>query len=153
LRAALHEAGTWPERFARVDRVLLATLAGRAGTVHPDVAYAFDRVLSTGGEVTVGGLAAEVGWSPRHLTDRFRAETGLRVKEAARVVRFDRARRRLHAGVRLADVAAATGYFDQAHLAREFRALAGVPPSRWLADEFGFVQAGLLSGDDDEPHD
>ena len=153
LRAALHEADTWPERFARVDRVLLAALADRADTVHPDVAYAFDRVLATGGEVSVGALAAEVGWSARHLTDRFRAEVGLRVKEAARVVRFDRARRRLHTGVRLAQVAAATGYFDQAHLAREFRALAGVPPSVWLADEFGFVQAGPLPGDDDEAHD
>ncbi|MCA2214753.1 AraC family transcriptional regulator [Jidongwangia harbinensis] len=153
LRAALHDADTWAGRFARIDRVLLDTLAERAGTVHPDVAYAFDRVLHSGGTVTVARLAAEVGWSTRHLTNRFRTEVGLRVKEAARVVRFDRARRRLTRAVRLGDVAAATGYFDQAHLAREFRALAGVPPSRWLADEFGFVQAGLLAGDDDGPHD
>ena len=34
------------------------------------------------------------------------------------------------------------GYFDQAHLAREFRALAGCPPSQWLAEEFRNVQAG-----------
>jgi AraC-like DNA-binding protein len=34
------------------------------------------------------------------------------------------------------------GYFDQAHLAREFRTLAGCPPSRWLAEEkFRNVQA------------
>jgi AraC-like DNA-binding protein len=153
LRGELHTAHTWPERFARVDRVLCEVLRDRAGTVHPGVAYAFDRILATGGEVSAGALAAEVGWSPRHLTNRFRAEVGLRVKEAARVVRFDRARRRLHDGVRLADVAAATGYFDQAHLAREFRALAGVSPSRWLADEIGFVQAHTLAGDDDGTHD
>jgi AraC-like DNA-binding protein len=35
----------------------------------------------------------------------------------------------------LADLAAASGYYDQAHLAREFRDLAGCPPSRWLAEE------------------
>jgi len=35
-----------------------------------------------------------------------------------------------------------TGYFDQAHLAREFRALAGLPPSQWLAEEFRNVQGG-----------
>jgi transcriptional regulator GlxA family with amidase domain len=44
-------------------------------------------------------------------------------------------------GLRLADLAASCGYFDQAHLAREFRALAGCPPSRWLAEEFRNVQA------------
>ena len=54
---------------------------------------------------------------------------GLRPKETARVVRFDRARRLLHAGVRLGDVAADAGYFDQAHLNREFRALAGLSPT------------------------
>jgi AraC-like DNA-binding protein len=40
----------------------------------------------------------------------------------------------------MAEVAADAGYFDQAHLAREFHAMAGIPASRWLADEFGFVQ-------------
>ena len=39
-------------------------------------------------------------------------------------------------GYRLADLAAVCGYFDQAHLAREFRALAGCPPSQWLAEEY-----------------
>jgi AraC-like DNA-binding protein len=43
---------------------------------------------------------------------------------------------------RLADLAVTCGYFDQAHLAREFRALAGCPPSQWLAEEFRNVQAG-----------
>jgi len=40
----------------------------------------------------------------------------------------------------LADLAVECGYFDQAHLAREFRSLAGLPPSRWLAEEFRNVQ-------------
>jgi AraC-like DNA-binding protein len=42
--------------------------------------------------------------------------------------------------LRLADLAVECGYFDQAHLAREFRSLAGLPPSRWLAEEFRNVQ-------------
>jgi AraC-like DNA-binding protein len=78
-----------------------------------------------------------------------RAPLGLPPKAAARVIRFDRARhllvRQLTApgsDTRLADLAVACGYFDQAHLAREFRALAGCPPSQWLAEEFRNVQAG-----------
>jgi AraC-like DNA-binding protein len=45
------------------------------------------------------------------------------------------------AAVTFASLAAECGYYDQAHLAREFRALAGCPPSQWLAEEFRFVQA------------
>jgi AraC-like DNA-binding protein len=45
------------------------------------------------------------------------------------------------AGITLARLAVECGFYDQAHLAREFRALAGCPPSQWLAEEFRFVQA------------
>ncbi len=43
----------------------------------------------------------------------------------------------------LADLATECGYYDQAHLAREFRDLAGCPPSALLAEELRNVQAVL----------
>jgi AraC-like DNA-binding protein len=153
VRERLCRAETWPDRFAAVDEVLCREALSREAEVHPDVARAFRRLLATGGGVQIADLADEVGWSPRHLTSRFRAEVGLRPKEAARVVRFDRVRRRIAPGVRLADLAADGGYFDQAHLTRDFNEFAGCSPSQWLADEFGFVQAGGLLFDEDRPHD
>jgi AraC-like DNA-binding protein len=149
VRDRLRHAPSWPARFAAVDAVLSGLVRSRA-EVHPDVAYAFDRLLDSGGAVPVATLAGEIGWSARHLTNRFRAEVGLRPKEAARVVRFDRARRHLHAGVRLGDVAARAGYFDQAHLNREFHALAGISPTRWMASESGFLAVRQGGADDDE---
>ena len=53
----------------------------------------------------------------------------------------------------LADLAVAGGYYDQAHLAREFRGLAGCPPSRWLAEEFRNVQGGTPATGKDRDHD
>jgi len=41
----------------------------------------------------------------------------------------------------LADLAARYAYYDQAHLAREFRELAGCSPSQWVAEEFRNIQA------------
>ena len=148
LRDRIRTATRWPERFAIVDEILLrlALAATPATDVPAEVGWAWRQLLRTGGAVRVSDLAAGTGWSGRHLTSRFRAEIGLTPKAAARVVRFDRARKLLVTSVntdyRLADLAADCGYFDQAHLAREFRALAGCPPSQWLAEEFRNVQAG-----------
>jgi AraC-like DNA-binding protein len=153
LRARIVPAACWPERFEILDEILLRLAAARwtgsgpgvATDVAPEVSWAWQRLLRSGGAMRVSALAAETGWSGRHLTGRFRTEIGLTPKAAARVIRFSRARRLMvgqAAGTTLADLAVTCGYFDQAHLAREFRALAGCPPSQWLAEEFRNVQAG-----------
>ncbi len=118
--------------------------------VAPEVAYAWGLVLRG---VPIRAVAGAVGWSDRHLAKRFRAEIGLRPKEAARVARFDRARRALRPDGRIAEVAARHGFADQSHLVREFRALAGCTPTEWLAAEFGFVQALMLTSAQDVGHD
>jgi AraC-like DNA-binding protein len=161
--AELHErmraAAGWPARFAILDELLLAR-ADLDQQVPADIAEAWRLLLRSGGQVGAAELASHVGWSPRYLQRRLLAETGLTPKAAARVTRFDRARRilqhqagppgrpdagsgpgRSRDGATVADVAAGCGYYDQAHLAREFRALAGCPPATWLADEFRNVQA------------
>jgi AraC-like DNA-binding protein len=149
VRGRLLAAPDWAGRFRAVDEVLTRVL--RDDPVAPAVAYAYGKIARPG--VSVAKLADEVGWSGRHLTDRFRAEFGLRPKQAARVARFDRARRALRPSLRLADVAATHGFADQSHLVREFQALAGCTPSRWIADEFGFVQSLAGPPTDDGWHD
>lgn len=149
VRHGLLTARGWPQRFAILDTVL--TRVVRDYEVAPQIAWAIKGVGRPG--VSISKLAGEVGWSPRYLTDRFRAEIGLRPKEAARVARFDRARRALRPSARLADIAAAHGFADQSHFVREFQAFAGCSPSRWIADEFGFVQALAALDADDEGHD
>jgi AraC-like DNA-binding protein len=135
-------ARDWPERFAVLDDEFTRLLADCE--VPPEVDFAWRLLLRSGGTVPVSELAGQTGWSTRHLANRFREEIGLTPKAAARVIRFSRAKRLLVSAPAgsLADVAASCGYFDQAHLAREFRALAGCPPTQWLAEEFGNIQAG-----------
>lgn len=128
----------WPSRFALLDAALL-TLAGRGRGergVAPEVGYAWDRLAETDGTLRIEQLAGEVGWSRRHLGARFRREIGLAPKAAARVIRFERACARLLIPSRptLATVAADAGYVDQSHLARDFRELAGLTATQWLAE-------------------
>ena len=61
-------------------------------------------------------------------------ETGLTPKEALRVTRFNRVRRRLRPWSGLAQAAAEGGYYDQAHLAREFRDLRRLLAERVAGD-------------------
>ena len=141
----LAEAASWKRRFEILDQVLLAratTPPGGAREPPDEVRWAWRRMVRAGGATPVGQLAAEVGWSRRHFAERFSREIGLPPKQAARVVRFGRAAallRRLPPGG-LAEVAQLCGYFDQAHLTNEWRALAGCPPRVWIREELPFLQ-------------
>jgi AraC-like DNA-binding protein len=146
----LAEATTWRARFAVVEDVLSRGI-GRLPGPAPELAYAWRRLAETNGTVRIADLAREVGWSRRHLGERFAAEYGLRPKEAARVMRFERSKQLLQRPGRppLADVAATCGYYDQAHLARDWNDLAGCPASAWLADE----ELPFVQGDEDAPEE
>jgi AraC-like DNA-binding protein len=76
-------------------------------------------------------LVRATGYSHRWLTERFRAEVGLAPKAFARVVRFENAFERLGRldRVRWAEFALDCGYYDQAHLVRDFREMAGATPT------------------------
>ncbi|RFS82457.1 AraC family transcriptional regulator [Actinomadura spongiicola] len=124
---------SWGERFDVLDRFLLRRL--ETGPVpDPEVARAW-RLLNADFTVSVADIAADVGWSRRHLTHRFREQAGLPPKVMGRVLRFRRAVELLTGGAGLADAASACGYYDQAHLNREFRALSGCTPTELLGGQ------------------
>ncbi|MGO3327447.1 helix-turn-helix domain-containing protein [Gordonia sp. (in: high G+C Gram-positive bacteria)] len=105
-----------------------------ARSADPDAVRTWQAILRSRGRVRVSSLVEESGWSARKLTGVFAAEFGMGPKQAARLVRFDEARRLLEAGCAPAHVAADLGYADQAHLSREFASFTGRAPTRFLAD-------------------
>jgi AraC-like DNA-binding protein len=140
----LHEAEGWRARFTVLDEILLRGLSERfapSGTV----VHAWDRLVRGAGGLDVASLAADVGWSRRHLTEQIRREVGLPPRQVNRVLRFERSRALLHrSGYRtLTEVAAEAGYFDHAHMVHEWQRLAGCTPSDWLREELPSVQDGL----------
>lgn len=142
----------WQARFAILDEVFARRLAPAKGS--PLVAQAWRQLATSYGRRSVESLAQDVGWSRQHLADRFRAELGITPKTATRIFRFERAYglisiRRLP----LADVAAACGYADQAHMTRDWNAFTGASPKDWIANELPFLQDYELSGGDDGVRD
>jgi AraC-like DNA-binding protein len=71
--------------------------------------------------------------SPRHLRRLCLETAGVSPKHLARILRFRKAAEALGQGrVNWADHAAAHGYFDQAHMIRDFHEFAGCTPGRFL---------------------
>jgi AraC-like DNA-binding protein len=145
LRERLAHAASWEARFRVLDEVL-ASLRRARPEPPPEVVFAWRALCATRGRIAVGELARQTGWSRRHLGECFRAVLGLSPKQAARVLRFEAACEALARAKqsRLADLALACGYHDQAHLTREFRALSGASPAEWVRRELPFVQDELL---------
>ncbi|MER5727357.1 AraC family transcriptional regulator [Streptomyces sp. NPDC002138] len=132
----------WGARFDLLDRALSARLE-RGPRPAPEVSQAWRLLARAGGVIPVSRIAAEVGWSQGYLTRRFTEQVGLTPKMSARVLRFHRAARLLsHAGANPTTVTAACGFYDQAHLNREFRALADTTPGQVAAAR---VAEGALS--------
>lgn len=132
-------ADSWSARFAVLDR-LLGDAVDVELAVPDQVARAWHLLLRSGGTVPVRELARQVGWSERHLGAQFTQEIGLGPKAAARVIRFDRARRILERNVGaglpdVAGVAAECGYFDHSHLLRDWQQFTGLAPMDWIAHE------------------
>jgi AraC-like DNA-binding protein len=124
----------WAARFEFLDAAIAARLV-RARQHSPGVAWAWQRLRATHGRARVRALAEELGWSHRRLIVRFREQVGLPPKTVGRLLRFDRVARLLLdvEAPRLAEVAYECGYYDQAHLNRDFRDFAGTTPGDYLA--------------------
>ena len=128
----LRDASEWTERFSRVETFLLRRLADSRAPAR-EVEWSWQRLRRSDGRLPIGALVTELGWSHRRLIKRFREQIGLAPKSVARVMRFDRAVAALRSpGARLADVAFDCGYFDQAHLTRDFRELGGTTPAAFV---------------------
>ncbi|MFI7277437.1 helix-turn-helix domain-containing protein [Streptomyces sp. NPDC049879] len=138
----LRAVTAWAARFAVLDELLLRAVRRGAGGdplsgVRPEVAEAWRLLVAARGRVQVGAVAAELGWSRRYLTDRFRDEVGLSPKTFARVLRFEHAHElaTAHDPLPWAEVATVSGYADQAHLVRDWREFTGRSPTVWRRGE------------------
>lgn len=70
--------------------------------------------------------------NPHYLTRLFQRHVGLPPHAYQVMMRIQRAKKLMRLGVRLADVAADTGFTDQSHLHRHFKKMMGITPGRYL---------------------
>lgn len=131
LTEILAQTPDWDDRCAVLDDAITARLAcGR--TPSPVVLEAWRRLCETRGQVTVTELARITGRSRRRLEILFGEQIGLPPKTLARVLRFQNVITLPQIpGRTLAETATLCGYYDQAHMNRDFRALSGLTPAQF----------------------
>ncbi len=140
LHGALVRSGEEFEAASRLALVaerlrtrLRVTDVPRPAPADPPLARRLRELLD---ERLVDGLALDeaarlVHAHPAHLVRAFSAAFGMAPHQYLTARRVQRARRLLLDGRSPGEVAAATGFYDQAHLARHFKKLVGVPPGRY----------------------
>ena len=147
----LAESPSWSARFGLLDHVI-----GDHRDRPPlsrEVRWLWQQLAACHGDARVETLLGEVGWSRRHLARRFRQQIGLAPKAYARLLRFQHLVDCLQsrpAGSSLADIAVAAGYYDQAHLNRDFRAFAGCTPTQYLSESDPDPQVRFVQDDERE---
>jgi AraC-like DNA-binding protein len=128
--AALPES---PGRLSVLCRHLIRA-AGRPA-VDPRLCAAVELALADAGP-RPAAIASAVGMSHRQLSRVFRERLGFGPKSLIRLGRFQRALRSLesHGRRSVAEVAVRTGYYDQAHLTRDFRQFTRIGPGSYLRE-------------------
>ena len=139
LRDCLLEA---PGPAARLG-ILAAELRRRLGeprNVNAAVQYALEEFGCNPRATRVLEVACDTGFSRRRLTQLFREEVGLTPKLYCRLHRFQQVISRIASGGRVnwSQVSLEGGYYDQAHMAHEFREFSGISPAEWLSSKRPF---------------
>lgn len=130
IREQLAEAVTDAARIALLEGWLTRHVRG---TPKPRIEAVVRGMAASGGRASIDELAEASGLHVRQLERHFLHEVGLTPKTFARISRLQLALARVRAGAPLSDVALACGFYDQAHMARDFRQLASMSPRAWQA--------------------
>jgi AraC-like DNA-binding protein len=120
--------GSLAEKITAIEEFLTRELLSR----EPDARLMMlaARIVDSGGLVSVDRLASDAGISSRQLERRFLREIGLGPKLLGRIIRFQQVFRAVEqCDAAWATIAIECGYYDQAHLIRDFHQFARQTPA------------------------
>jgi AraC-like DNA-binding protein len=131
LRDRLHAAAHPAQRFRILEQGLIDRLP-RSPSARREVGVALGRLSEPG--VEVREVARHLQLSHRRFIELFTEQVGMTPKRYSRVLRFQRALRLVtgHGAPAWTQVALECGYFDQAHLCRDWAELTGFSPGEFL---------------------
>jgi len=126
LARAVRDCRTTQQMLTVAEQELLNLVAPRLHN-KPRSHAAVKRILVSKGKTRIETMARSLGLSRRTLERVFRRELGISPKHYARIVRLNSVLATMNAAERerIVTIALDAGYFDESHLLRDFRSLAG----------------------------
>jgi len=128
------------EKIAAVEAALIGRLL--SSSQKSSAMRLAARIVQSAGVISVDQLASDAGISSRQLERRFMREIGVGPKLLSRILRFQQVFRAVErVDSAWASIAVECGYYDQAHLIRDFNQFAGQTPSVLLAERSALTDA------------
>ena len=122
----------------RLRALELALMQRLRAEAQPDALTTWATRQLAGG-ATVGDVQRASGYGPASFIARYRSACGLTPKRHAALMRFQSLLRAAPSQASWAELAADAGYVDQAHMARDFTAFAGMTPGQYRRHATAFV--------------
>jgi len=121
------------EKITLIDNFFRGVLSSRLPSANPLITAALHFIQKEKGLVTIEHLAGFTGYHPRQLERQFIATIGLSPKKFCNIIRIHAFLKTLKKkNPNLTQCAYESGYYDQAHLIREFKNTTGLTPSQYL---------------------
>lgn len=132
----LNEAPTTEFRVRIVENALLNALSQNTAS-DGIVEMASKMIVEKAGLVSIDGISDAIGVNGRLLERRFQQNLGLSPKRFSRIIRFQNFLGAVRSGASasILDTALSFGYYDQAHLIREFKEFSGKTPLAFFENE------------------
>jgi Transcriptional regulator containing an amidase domain and an AraC-type DNA-binding HTH domain len=128
------------ERTSAIEAVLLARLL--RGSFHSSALKLAVGIVESAGQVSVDQLATAAGISSRQLERRFLRDIGIGPKLLGRILRFQQVFRAVErVDSAWASIAVECGYYDQAHLIRDFTQFAGQTPAVLFSSQSALTES------------
>jgi AraC-like DNA-binding protein len=135
LEERLLQAADHHSRLQLVTRFLIQQLQQRSASKDSMIMQALPSIYQSKGWMQVTSLYTGLHTTERQLERKFREQIGLSPKQFLRTIRFRQLLKALQQrpAPTLTQLAHDAGYYDQPHLNREFRQLAGITPREYLS--------------------
>ena len=95
------------------------------------------------GLMKVGEVATEIGYCERHLNRLFQSQIGMSTKQYLGLTRFNYVLKSIQfSSLHLAALSQKAGYFDQAHMDKDFKKICGISPFEYRSNMSDFYYDG-----------
>ncbi len=132
LRERLIDTKDVGRRFLMVEEFLLKRFASKLH-INPCVSYAVSEMTERPDRLNIARMNRKIGYSQRHFTDMFRRQIGVTPKSYLKIMRFQKAIRKIDdsSSPDWGDIAVDCGFYDQAHFINDFKHFSGFTPEQY----------------------